>query len=175
MGVYDHDFYTHINELVSKIFLNSCCCLVAKLCLTLMQPHELWPVRLLCPWGFPGKSTGVDCHFLLQGIFPTEPLGEPLFNSLVIILLPVQSRHIYSQMSNAEMNLQVHAEQAKLISVHWVMITTSLHFCGKKSFLLFCISVFYKLTFSLYRVIKKAYPRGILWWSSGQDPVLSLQ
>ena len=22
---------------------------------------------LLCPWGFPGKSTGVDCHFLLQG------------------------------------------------------------------------------------------------------------
>ena len=66
MGVYDHDFYTHINELVSKIFLNSCCCLVAKLCLTLMQPHELWPVRLLCPWGFPGKSTGVDCHFLLQ-------------------------------------------------------------------------------------------------------------
>ena len=24
------------------------------------------------PWGFPGKSAGVDCHFLLQGIFPTQ-------------------------------------------------------------------------------------------------------
>ena len=23
--------------------------------------------RLLCPWHFPGNSTGVDCHFLLQG------------------------------------------------------------------------------------------------------------
>ena len=27
--------------------------------------------RLLCPWDFPGKNTGVGCHFLLQGIFPT--------------------------------------------------------------------------------------------------------
>ena len=23
--------------------------------------------RLLCPWGFPGKNTGVACHFLLLG------------------------------------------------------------------------------------------------------------
>ena len=28
------------------------------------------PARLLRPWDFPGKSTGVGCHFLLQGIFP---------------------------------------------------------------------------------------------------------
>ena len=26
----------------------------------------------LCPWDFPGKNTGMGCHFLLQGIFPTE-------------------------------------------------------------------------------------------------------
>jgi len=25
--------------------------------------------RLLCPWDFPGKDTGVGCHFLHQGIF----------------------------------------------------------------------------------------------------------
>ena len=30
------------------------------------------PVRLLCPWNFPGKYTGAGCHFLLQGIFPTQ-------------------------------------------------------------------------------------------------------
>ena len=29
---------------------------------------------LLCPWYFPVKSTGVGCHFLLQGIFPTQGL-----------------------------------------------------------------------------------------------------
>ena len=28
--------------------------------------------RLLCPWDFPGKNTGGGCHFLLQGIFPTQ-------------------------------------------------------------------------------------------------------
>ena len=35
-------------------------------------PHGLWPTRLLCPWNFPGKNTGVDCHCLLQGIFPAQ-------------------------------------------------------------------------------------------------------
>ena len=30
---------------------------------------------LLCPWKFPGKNTGVGCHFLLQGIFPTKGLN----------------------------------------------------------------------------------------------------
>ena len=32
---------------------------------------ECSPARLLCPWDFPGKNTGVGCHFLLQGIFLT--------------------------------------------------------------------------------------------------------
>ena len=33
-----------------------------------------WTVAhgLLGPWDFPGKSTGVGCHFLLQGIFLTQ-------------------------------------------------------------------------------------------------------
>ena len=30
------------------------------------------PPRLLSPWDFPGKNTGVGCHFLLQEIFPTQ-------------------------------------------------------------------------------------------------------
>ena len=30
------------------------------------EPHELQPTRLLHPWDFPGKSTGVGCHCLLQ-------------------------------------------------------------------------------------------------------------
>ena len=47
-------------------------CLVAESCPTLLWPHGLWPIRLLCPWGFPGKNTGVGCHFFLQGIFLTQ-------------------------------------------------------------------------------------------------------
>ena len=30
-----------------------------------LQPHGLQPTRLLHPWDFPGKSTGVGCHCLL--------------------------------------------------------------------------------------------------------------
>ena len=37
-----------------------------------LQPHGLQPTRLLCLWDFPGKNTGVGCHFLLQGIFRTQ-------------------------------------------------------------------------------------------------------
>ena len=31
-------------------------------------PHGLLPTRLLRPWDFPGKSTGVGCHCLLQTV-----------------------------------------------------------------------------------------------------------
>ena len=37
-----------------------------------LRPYGLKPPRLLCPWDFPGKNTGVGCHCLLQGIFPTQ-------------------------------------------------------------------------------------------------------
>ena len=33
-----------------------------------LWPHGPEPTRLLCPWNFSGKSSGVGCHFLLQGI-----------------------------------------------------------------------------------------------------------
>ena len=42
---------------------------------TSLQPHGLQPTRFLCPWDFPGKNTGVGCHFLLQEICPTQGLN----------------------------------------------------------------------------------------------------
>ena len=60
-----------------------------------LRLHGMQPTRLLCPWNFPGRNTGVRCPFLLQGIFPTqgtnprlllaggffttEPPGKPIF------------------------------------------------------------------------------------------------
>ena len=32
----------------------------------------LQPTRLICPWDSPGKNTGLGCHALLQGFFPTQ-------------------------------------------------------------------------------------------------------
>ena len=37
-----------------------------------VTPWTVACTRLLSPWDFLGKSTGVGCHFLLQGIFPTQ-------------------------------------------------------------------------------------------------------
>ena len=37
-----------------------------------LQLHGLQPTRLLCPWTSPGKNTGMGCHALLQGIFPSQ-------------------------------------------------------------------------------------------------------
>ena len=37
-----------------------------------LQHRGLKPTTLLCPWHFPGKNTGVGCHFFCQGIFLTQ-------------------------------------------------------------------------------------------------------
>ena len=59
------------------IYIYVCVCVYAQSCPTL-QPHGLQPTRLLSPWDFPGKNTGVDCHFLLQESFPTQGLNLSL-------------------------------------------------------------------------------------------------
>ena len=45
-----------------------------------LRPHGLQSTRLLCPWDFPGKDTGVGCHFLLQEVFPTQGLNPGLLH-----------------------------------------------------------------------------------------------
>ena len=47
------------------------CCLVVKLCLTLCSPMDC-SLPGSSVWDSPGKNTGVGCHFLFQGIFPTQ-------------------------------------------------------------------------------------------------------
>ena len=56
-----------------------------------LRPHGLQPARLLRPWDFSGKNTGVACHFLLQGIFPTQGSNSCLLHGQVDSL-PLQGR-----------------------------------------------------------------------------------
>ena len=51
---------------------------VTQSCPALCNPMD----RLFCPWGFLGKNTGLGCHFVLQGIFPTQGLN-PCFLHLL--------------------------------------------------------------------------------------------
>ena len=50
-----------------------------------LWPHGLGPTRLLCPWDPPGKNTGMDCHFLLQGIFLIQGLNLGLLQCRQIL------------------------------------------------------------------------------------------
>ena len=45
-----------------------------------VRSHRRQPTRLLCPWDSPSENTGVGCHFLLQGIFPTQGLNLGLLH-----------------------------------------------------------------------------------------------
>ena len=75
-------------------------------------PHRLQPTRLLRPWDFPGKSTGVGCHCLLQetpevtgkfGLGVQNEAGQTLIefcqeNALVIanMLFQQHKRRLYT-------------------------------------------------------------------------------
>ena len=43
-----------------------CCCWVTSVVSNSVWPHRRQPTRLPHPWDYPGKNTGVGCHFLLQ-------------------------------------------------------------------------------------------------------------
>ena len=47
-----------------------------------LQVLDHKPPGSSCPWDFPGKNTGVGCHFLLQGIFPIQGLNPCLLHLL---------------------------------------------------------------------------------------------
>ena len=58
---------------VCKILVNiNVLCLVTQLYLTLCGPVDCSPPSFSVHEDSPGKKTGVGCHSLLQGIFPTQ-------------------------------------------------------------------------------------------------------
>ena len=63
-------------------FLSSCCCCSCKVTSVVsdsVRPHRRQPTRLRHPWDYPGKNTGVGCHFLLlslEQIWIILPPGE---------------------------------------------------------------------------------------------------
>ena len=67
-----------------KWWMGKCVCVCMCVCVSCsvvsdyLGPHGLSSPRLLCPWDFPGKNTGVGCHFLLQGIFLAQGLHPGL-------------------------------------------------------------------------------------------------
>ena len=89
--------------------------------LTLLRPHGLQSTRLLCPWDSPGKNTGVGCHVLLQGIFPTQESNPHLLHCKQILYpLSHLGSPIYVQNNR---NIQEFSTQSNIYS--WLIFSSA--------------------------------------------------
>ena len=68
-----HEKTSEVNfqSLTSEVNFHIVCVLSLSVVSQLFVTPRTVLARLLCPWNSPGKNTGVGCHSLLQGIFPT--------------------------------------------------------------------------------------------------------
>ena len=86
-------------------------------------PHELQPTRLLCPWNYPGKNTGVGCHSLLQGIFRTQGLNSSLLHKGRFFILratrEAHSRFLIQISLFSLFNTNMHTKSLQLCATLW--------------------------------------------------------
>ena len=79
-----------------------------------LRPHELQPTRLLCPWVFPGKSTGVGCYCLLRSYiyiytqnYFTPSYKKDIYDGSIFSFL----RHLHIVLHSGSINLLIHSYQ----------------------------------------------------------------
>ena len=64
--------------------------LVTQSCLTLCDPMDCSLPGSSVHGDYPGKNTGVGCHALLQGIFPTQGLDPGVLPALQVDSFPAE-------------------------------------------------------------------------------------
>ena len=118
-----------------------------------LQPHGLWPTRLLCPWDFPGRNTGVGCHAVLQGTFPTR--GS---NLRLLCLLHCQAGSL-PELSWINVNKTQNRigawTRGRLVSdldVFGISLQFNLRSCGIKFWIILCSNIL--MSFSGDSVVK---------------------
>ena len=93
------DIYVYIH-----LYTCVCVCSVTQSYPTLCNPMDCSPP---CPWDSPAKNTGVGCHFLFQGIFPTTgiepespagrffaPFGKPKYIRVCVCVCVCVCAHV---------------------------------------------------------------------------------
>ena len=104
------------NSYPEVIWRCRCCCLVARLCPAPLQPHGLYPARLLCPWiskqeywsGLPFLfSRGsfwprdwIQISYIAGRFFTAEPPGKPQSGGTISELIYPLTNHIFSYCFN---------------------------------------------------------------------------
>ena len=103
-----------------------CVVLLAQSCLTL-RPHGLKPARLLRPWNSPGENTGVGCHSLFQGIFPTQGWNPGVLHCrrILYVFLSHRGRYVCHLETDVHKEDAVCVEQRSPQDQDWVDLETS--------------------------------------------------
>ena len=120
-------FWSHISVLIKTRFLKPLQgwqVLVAQLCPTLCDPVDCIPPGSSVHGIFPGKDTGVGCHCLLQGIFPTQGSNLGLLHCRQILYhLSHQGSH---QDTNVVFNSSKDWVETRVLSRGWFIHLTLL-------------------------------------------------
>ena len=112
---------------------------VAQSCLTLCDPTDCKPARLLCPWNSPGKDTGMDSCSLLQATswillpYPRRSPGDlpspgikPRSPALLAVWATREDSHIISLWSFLFVHLSV---AIQVVSLSWPLWIVLLYTC----------------------------------------------
>jgi len=75
-GFFSQLFFAMQVQVLTSLAVPVCvlCMISCSVTSDLLQPYGLYPARLLCPWDFLGKNTGVGCHFSFP---PPGDLSDP--------------------------------------------------------------------------------------------------
>ena len=78
-----------------------------------------WTLTRQAPlWDFPGKHTGVGCHFLLQGIFPTQGSNPALAGRFLSTVPPGKSRFFTLSVMPFGVQKFFHSDVVKFINFY---------------------------------------------------------
>ena len=135
---------------------------VWSLSIGLLRLHELLPIRLLCPWNFPVKITGVGCHFLLQWIFPTQGSNPHLLQSLPLSCQRNSSSCVWTHTTTT---------QSKIYSISNILANSpphsqrlSLFWHGSPSVTFACFVILYKWNHSVSTLLSGFFHSSLCLW-----------
>ena len=140
-------------------------------CPTVCDPMD---ARLLWPWDSPGKSTGVGCRALLQGIFPTQGSNQVSWVSCIGRWILYHQCHLNSVQSLGHVQLfatlwtAAHQASLSITNSQSLFKLMSLASVMPSSHLILCHSLLPPSIFPSFRVFSNESVLHIRWpkyWS----------
>ena len=132
-----------------------------------LWPHGLLPTRPLCPWDSPGKNSGLDFHFLLQGTFLTQWLNPHLLQPCIAggfftkVWATRESQTSPKSLSGPHQAPRLHkVPLGGLWSLDWVTLSCSLGF----------FEIFWESSFTVLALHRCPSPECVVWVAGGVAP-----